>query len=147
MDLQTKTKGTVTIEDTQRFFFAHGLFGFETCTEFALIEAEYEPFFWLQSMQEPALAFLTVDPFLIRSDYELDIDDKNLGDIGITNPSDVTVLAIVTLPKDGRPVTVNLQGPLVVNKRANKGFQAVLSDPRWHTKHIIEAELQRGASC
>jgi flagellar assembly factor FliW len=148
MDVQTKTLGTVSITDKQKIFFPSGLFGFETYTEFALVEAEYHPFLWLQSLQEKTLAFLVVDPFLICHDYELDIDDASLAPIGITSPSDVCVLAVITVPSGGAPVTVNLQGPLVICKNNNTGMQVIVSDPRWTTKHnILEEVRKRGDAC
>jgi len=48
---------------------------------------------------------------LFRPDYELDIADQELKDIGIANPHDALVFAIVTIPADGSPMTANLQGP------------------------------------
>lgn len=77
---------------------------------------------------------------MFRPDYELDIDDALLADLSVENPADVVVLSLVTVPSDGSPVTANLQGPLVINKKNNKSFQAILSDNRWKTKHDIVAE-------
>lgn len=145
MEVQTKTMGTVTVDDACVLHFPKGLFGFEEFRSYALIEAEYEPFWWLQSTDEQSLAFLLVDPFLIADDYELDIDDKMLGDIGIASPADVYVWAVVTVPSDGGPVTANLQGPLVVNRKTQQALQVVLADSKWTTKHnIIKALQSRG---
>jgi flagellar assembly factor FliW len=38
-------------------------------------------------------------------------------------------------------MTANLQGPLVINRDTRTGKQAVLTDPRWKTKHDILSEL------
>jgi flagellar assembly factor FliW len=118
-----------------KLHFPEGLLGFEDYKDYELAAAEYEPFLRLTSTQDNALSFLVVDPFVLRADYETDIDDRDLAKIGVTEPADVLVLAILTVPKDSSPVTVNLQGPLIINKRTNAGFQAVLADPRWTTKH------------
>lgn len=134
--------------ERQRLFFPDGLFGFEEYTDFDFFESEYAPFFWLQSARDSSLAFLVVDPFLICTEYELDVDDSMLSKIDVGSPADVFVLAIVTVPSDGSPVTVNLQGPLVVNKANGKSLQIVLSDPAWGTKHDILAEMKkRGKLC
>ncbi|MDR1784910.1 MAG: flagellar assembly protein FliW [Spirochaetaceae bacterium] len=148
-EIQTKTQGPVTITEEQTLSFVTGLLGFEDEKEFALIPSNYEPFFWLQSLKTAALAFLVVDPFLVRKDYEVDIDDKSLEAIGVSSPADVGVLGIVTAPsRPGQGVTVNLQGPIIINKRNRKCFQAVLTDTTWTTKHEIAAELQkRSAPC
>jgi flagellar assembly factor FliW len=146
MTIETKTRGTVEIDEKQKLFFPQGLLGFEDYTGYALIESEYEPFYWLQSLQDRTLAFLVVDPFFIRKDYEADIDDCGLELIGSPAAEDLLVLAILTVPQGSGPVTVNLQGPLVANKRTNQCFQAVLSDPRWTTRHYA-AQDKQGLPC
>ena len=134
--------GTVSIDETQIVEFPHGLFGFEDYHRYAVIEAEYQPFYWLQSLDESSLAFIMVDPFLIVADYELDIDDKTLLEIGLDSPQDVILFSIVTIPADGGPVTANLQGPVVINRRNNQALQVILSDSRWTTKHNIIKALK-----
>ena len=142
MEVKTKTMGTVTIDEKQIVEFPHGLFGFEDYHRYAVIEAEYQPFYWLQSLDESSLAFIMVDPFLIVADYELDIDDKTLLEIGLDSPQDVILFSIVTIPADGGPVTANLQGPVVINRRNNQALQVILSDSRWTTKHNIIKALK-----
>ncbi|MCR5171613.1 MAG: flagellar assembly protein FliW [Treponema sp.] len=142
MEVKTKTMGTVSIDEKQIVEFPHGLFGFEDYHRYAVIEAEYQPFYWLQSLDESSLAFIMVDPFLIVADYELDIDDKTLLEIGLDSPQDVILFSIVTIPADGGPVTANLQGPVVINRRNNQALQVILSDSRWTTKHNIIKALK-----
>ncbi len=140
MEIQTKAMGQVEILEKQIIGLEQGFYGFKDFHRFALIDAPQEPFIWVQSLDKADLAFLAIDPFLFRPDYEIDIEDTLLEPLGIENPSDVLVFALVTIPPDGRPVTANLQGPLIVNKRNNKAMQAVLSDVKWKTKHDIVAE-------
>lgn len=145
MQVQTKTMGTVEVAKERIITIPAGLFGFEEYTDFALVNSEYQPLIWLQSLQDKNLAFLLIDPFFICSDYEVDVDDRVLSKIGITDPSDVIVFSIVTVPQDGSPATANLQGPLIMNRKNNKCIQAVLNDPKWTTKHnILEALRKKG---
>lgn len=137
MKLKTKTMGEVLVDEKQIVDFPSGLFGFEEYHKYAIIEAEYKPFYWLQSVDESGLAFIIVDPFLIINDYSLDIDDKTLSEIGIKSPEDVVLFSILTIPIDGTAVTANLQGPIVVNKNNNKALQVILSDSKWTTKYNI----------
>ena len=54
-------------------------------------------------------------------------------------------MAIVTVPSNGTPITANLQGPLVINKKNHQCMQAILSDNRWSTKvDIVKALNQKG---
>lgn len=139
MEVQTKAQGTVSVSEKQIINIADGLFGFEAYKKFALIDSEYAPFIWLQSIEEQSLAFLIVDPFLVCADYEADIDDETLKKLGVETPEDILLMVIITIPADNSGVTANLAGPLVINKRNNKCAQVILSDNRWVTKFRIGA--------
>lgn len=137
-----------TFFETVKIDFPNGLFGFENCKRFSLSESEYKPFYWLQSEDDKTLSFLVVDPFIFFNDYELDIDDSSLKSIDIDSPSDVVVLTIITIPGNGKKLTANLQGPLVINKINNTGMQVILSDPKWTTKHCLVAQKSKdGDEC
>jgi flagellar assembly factor FliW len=137
MKINTKFYGEIDINDKQRIMVPKGLFGFEDISEFALLEAEQPPFYYFQSIKEKDLCFILIDPFLVRPDYEADIDQDELDGIGVKSPETAVVLSIVTALSDGSPATINLQGPLIINKNTGVGCQAVINDPRWKTKHSI----------
>ncbi|MDR2701528.1 MAG: flagellar assembly protein FliW [Spirochaetaceae bacterium] len=141
MKIQTKAYGLIEIDERQKVSFPAGLFGFESVKDYVLIDAERQPFYWLQSLEAEHIAFITINPFLFRPDYELDIEDDLLKDIGITKAEDALVFSIVTIPPGG-PMTANLQGPLIINRETRIGRQGILSDSRWKTKHDILEELK-----
>jgi flagellar assembly factor FliW len=107
-----------------------------------LLDAEQEPFFWLQSIDDESIAFVLISPFLFRPDYEMNVDNEELLSIGISNPEKALIFSIVTIPADTGTMTANLQGPLVINRDNHMGIQAILSDSRWKTKHDILAEFE-----
>ena len=145
MELITKARGKIEISEDRLITIPAGLFGFEQYTKYALVDSDYEPFIWLQSCEDPNLAFLIIDPFLVCSDYETDIDDAALKKIGITKPEDIIIMTIVTVPHDGSTITANFQGPLVINKQNHQCMQAILSDNRWSTKvDIVQALNKKG---
>jgi flagellar assembly factor FliW len=141
MKVATKAYGPIDVDERQRITFPHGLLGFENLKDYVLLDAERQPFYWLQSLDAERVAFILVNPFLFRPDYELDIDDEELRDIGIDKAEDALIFSIVTVPADGAPMTANLQGPLVINREARLARQSILTDQRWKTKHDIMAEL------
>lgn len=143
MELLTKARGKIEIPEDRILTVPEGLYGFENYTKYALVDSEYEPFLWLQSCEDPNLAFLIVDPFLISSDYETDIDDDSLAKINIFKPEDIIVMTIVTVPHDGSVITANFQGPLVINKNTRECMQVILNDNRWSTKVDILAMLSQ----
>lgn len=140
MKVVTKAYGTIEVDERQKLLFPSGLFGFESLKSYVMLDAERQPFFWLQSTESAAAAFIMVSPFLFRPDYELDICDYELAEIGISSPELALVFSIITAPADG-PMTANLQGPVVINRDNRLGKQLILSDPRWRTKHDVIAEL------
>ncbi len=137
MQVKTKTMGVVEVADEQIIDLPSGLLGFSDYHKFALIDCHVKPLIWMQSLEESELAFLLVDPFIVCEDYEADIDDDDLAKIDLDDPSRVLVMAIVTIPNDGSPVTANLRGPLIINKENHLCMQAILNDARWTTKHEI----------
>jgi flagellar assembly factor FliW len=141
MRVKTKAYGDLDVDDRQLVSFPSGLLGFEQFKDYILLDARQKPFFYLQSLDVAELAFILIDPFLFRSDYSLDVSDEALGEIGVSSPTDTLVFAVVTVPGDGSPVTANLMGPVIINKRNRRGMQAVLTDPRWKVKHDIMGEL------
>ncbi|MDR2404512.1 MAG: flagellar assembly protein FliW [Spirochaetaceae bacterium] len=149
MKIATKAYGTIDVDEGQKIRFPSGLFGFESLRDYVLLDAERQPFYWLQSIDVEQVAFILVNPFLFRPDYEVDISDEELREIDISTPEKALIFSIVTIPANGDPMTANLQGPLVINRELKTGKQAVLTDPRWRTKHDIMEEMAaaRKAPC
>ena len=141
MKVATKAYGLIDVNEAQRITFPQGLLGFESFKDYVLLDAERQPFYWLQSLDVEQVAFILINPFLFRPDYEMNIDNEELLPIGIIDPNKALIFSIVTILADGSPMTANLQGPLVINRDNRLGLQAVLTDSRWKTKHDIIAEL------
>jgi flagellar assembly factor FliW len=134
--------GDTEVADDQLLAMPDGLFGFPTCTRFALLPAGRDGFFWLHSVEEPTLAFLIVDPFMYFEDYSVDIAGAIQQRLETTEASQVNVFAIVTLPGGTGDATANLQGPLVFNVATRQGFQAVIQDSEFGTRAPIPAGVQ-----
>ena len=141
MKVATKAYGSIEVNESQKITFPNGLYGFESFREYVLMDSERQPFYWLQSLDVEQVAFVLINPFLFRPDYEMNIENEDLLPIGVTDPGKALIFSIVTIPMDGSPMTANLQGPVVINRDNRLGLQAVLTDSRWKTKHDIIAEL------
>ncbi|TFG82695.1 MAG: flagellar assembly protein FliW [Spirochaetales bacterium] len=146
MRIRTKAFGELDIDDRQVIDINEGLIGFQKFKSYALLDAAQKPYFYLQSLELPELAFILVDPFLFRPDYAVDINDDLTSALHITSPDDALILVVVTVPADGGSVTANLMGPLVIGKASRKGAQVPQADPRWQTKHDVMAELAAARS-
>jgi flagellar assembly factor FliW len=105
-----------------------GLLGFEPLKEYVLLRHPgEEPFRWLQSQADPGLAFLVVSPFDVVPDYSPDVSEDDCAFLGLESPEDAALFNIVTL-RPGRPATVNLKGPIVINVRTFVAKQVVLTN-------------------
>ncbi|HEY1174267.1 MAG TPA: flagellar assembly protein FliW [Verrucomicrobiae bacterium] len=104
-----------------------GLLGFETIKEYVLLtEPGQEPFRWLQVLNDPSLAFLVVPPFDVLPDYAPQISPEDARFLGLVKPSDALLYNIVTLRNTG--ATVNLKGPIVINRYTLRGKQVVIAN-------------------
>ncbi|MDR3342969.1 MAG: flagellar assembly protein FliW [Treponema sp.] len=144
MKVATKAYGLIEVDERHKITFPRGLFGFESCKEYALLDAERQPFYWLQSMDVEGVAFIVIDPCIFRPDYEVTIDNEELQELDLPALEAALIFSIITIPADRGPMTANLQGPLIINRNTRFGKQLVLSDPRWKTKHDVMAELAAG---
>ena len=105
--------------------FPLGLLGFEQVKNYVLLtNPGEEPFMWLQMLDGTHKSFLLVSPFLVSRDYQPDIADDDVEFLGLTGPADALVVNIVTL-RGGGQATVNLKGPIVINRHTMVGKQVI----------------------
>lgn len=121
--------------------FPNGLLGFEGIKQFALVSVEDEqPFSWLQAVEDSTLAFLVIPPFPHFPDYEPDIPAEDAKALGLESPEDALLYNIVTL-RSRDTATVNLKGPLVINRRSLEGKQVVLANAaKYSVQHPLPVE-------
>lgn len=127
MIIETARFGKIEIDENKIVRFESGLLAFEDFTRFVLFDiAENSDFKWLQSVEDPRISFLLVDPFTIKPDYYVDLPDELAENLGVEAPEDVMIYTTVTVPKGGlQEATTNLVGPLVINWRNQKGKQII----------------------
>lgn len=121
--------GTLPVRRADLLAVPAGLYGFESCTSFALVAAGRDGLWWLQSTERAELAFLLADPFQFFPGHEVDVPDAELAHLDATPNSVLMALVIVTLPaRPGEPATANLRAPLVIDAARRIVRQVVLPD-------------------
>jgi flagellar assembly factor FliW len=140
--LNTKHFGEIEIDESQIITFEDGLLGFEHIKRYILIQNPDKevPFHWLQAVDDPELAFVVTIPFLFKEDYEFDIPDKVIKQLGIEKHEDVVIYSIAVVPEDIKEMTINLQGPLIIHGKNKKGKQIVLDNNAYSLKYRIFKE-------
>ncbi len=136
MEVRTTRFGVIDIAEDRVITFPKGLLGFSTHTRFCLLEpGEDACFFWLQSVDEPGLAFVVTDPSMFVPDYSVPVRPEQMVELKLNKLDDAQVFVVVN--KVDQTLTGNLQGPLVINTLTRTGEQMVLAEKKWHTRHPL----------
>ena len=136
MEVRTVRFGVIEIADDRVITFPKGILGFAGHKRFCLLEpGEDACFFWLQSVDDPALAFVVTDPAIFVPEFTVPIRPEQMQDLTLSKLEDAQVFVIVN--KIENQLTGNLQGPLVVNTLSKVGEQFVLAEKRWTTRHPL----------
>lgn len=136
MFIETSRFGVVEIDEERIVRFQEGILGFPDRERFALIQTGPDAvFFWLQSVDDPGLAFVVCDPLAFVPDYQAPVREDDLKRLGMSGVEDCQVLIIVN-KHDGQ-LTGNLLGPLVIGARSLLARQLVLADKRFSTRQPL----------
>ncbi len=143
MQVQTERYGVVEVSEADVLEFERGLFGFEHEHRYVLLEhGPKSPLRLLQSLQDPSLAFVVIEPFLICPDYTVEISEADAAAVHWWEDSGVMVLVTVGIPDDPGEMTANLKGPILVNPKRRRGVQIVLPGDRWPARYRVLDALQ-----
>ena len=146
MKIKTSRFGEMEIEVETILTFPGGLIGFPEQERFIIVRHNPEsPFFWLQAVDDPGLAFVIVDPLVFKPDYIVPIPPAVMSAMNATESSKLETFVIVTIPS-GQPdaMTANMLGPIVVNSKLRLARQLVLDEKRYSHRYPILSGSNRG---
>ncbi|WP_066683523.1 flagellar assembly protein FliW [Christensenella intestinihominis] len=127
MKIQSARFGIIEINDQSIISFDGGLPGLEGLEKYAIIRCDQtDPIQWLQSVDNQDVSIPIINPFLLKPDYEIEIDDSELDLIQTHSEEDLVVLCIMVIPDDLTKMTINLMAPLLVNIRKMIGAQIMM---------------------
>lgn len=136
MNVRTTRFGDVEIAEDRVITFPKALPGFPERKRFCLLEPNDDAcFFWLQSVEDPSLAFVVTDPGWFFPEYTVPVRAEQMEELGLKRLDDAQVFIIVN--KVDESLTGNLQGPLVINTMTRVAEQMVLADRKWTTRHVL----------
>jgi flagellar assembly factor FliW len=137
--INSRRFGQISVRPDQIIVLTPGLLGFSKFHRYVLIEHQTEsPFLWLQSLENPDLAFVVIDPGLIVPGYRPGNLEEVRRELEAEKLQDIKTLVILTIPPD-RPqeMTANLMGPVIINLKTRRGKQLIIEEPRYSHKHRI----------
>lgn len=140
--IRTTRFGDISIPKDKAIEIIGGVLGFPASSHYAMLDHEEEsPFKWLQSLDEPDVAFVVTDPMIFFPEYVVHFRKEELTGLRIENEADVVVFVILSLHGQINEMTANLQGPLIINAKNRSGRQLVLKDALYRTKHRLFPEI------
>jgi len=145
MKLKTFHFGEIEINEEDIIVFPDGILGFEDIKQYIIIpnpDSEV-PFQWLQSVDEPELAFVITSPFIFKPDYEFDLPEKVVKALEIEKPEDVMTYSLVVVPEDVKDMTMNLRGPIIINTSNRRAKQIVLDKEEYSLKYKLFDNIQQ----
>jgi flagellar assembly factor FliW len=149
--LNTKNLGTISWEPGSEIEFPRGLPGFEERRRFVAVRFTHtDPLIFLQSLEEPALSFITLPVRAVDPGYRLAVAAADLRLLGLPanrQPRvgiEVHCLAVLALRETG--TTANLLGPIVINLKNLKAVQAVAQAGGYSHQQVLSVQ-ETAAAC
>ena len=146
MKINTRVFGEVEIADEKIITFEKGIIGFPDMKHFTLLHDSEKGssvgIRYLQSIEEPEFAMPVMDPLIVKEDYNPEVSDDLLQGLGGLTEENILVLVTVTVPSDLTKMSVNLQGPVIINVEERKACQIIVEGEARPVRFPIYAILQ-----
>lgn len=138
----TSRFGEIEVDEKKIVHFKNGIPAFEEEHEFIVLPYEEEsPYYFMQSLKSPDLAFVLTIPFLFFPEYSFEIDEETIKELGINNSDQIFYYTMITIPNGSiRNMTANLVAPIVINSGTMQAKQVVLEKSNYTTKHRLFPE-------
>lgn len=134
--------GEIEYDPETTLVFPEGLIGFEDLRHFVVMPNEKEgPLFWIQSVDDPQVAFVLTDPANFYYDYLVVPDNREREKLGIEADDDCLTATVVTVPPD-RKITLNLAAPILFAPKTNRALQVVLEGTKFSPRTPLP-EIER----
>ncbi|MBA5851084.1 flagellar assembly protein FliW [Clostridium sp. cel8] len=141
MEIKTKYHGIKHYKDSDVITFKKGIPGFENLKKFIIFPVEENNLFYvLQSIEDLSIGLVLISPFNILKDYEFDLDDSKMEELGIKSYEDIIVFNTVTLNSKIENITANLKAPFVININKKIGEQIILDGSSYSIKYPLFKE-------
>ena len=118
--------GEIEYDPDNTLLFPEGLVGFEDLRKFVVMPNEKEgPLFWIQSVEDPQVAFILTDPTGFYYDYKVVPDGREREKLGIDESGDCLIVSVVSVSSE-REITLNLAAPILFAPETNRALQVIL---------------------
>lgn len=139
MKVNTTRFGEVEIAEDKILNFISPIIGYNEYSKFTIVEQENNELFqWLQSLDDPELAFPISIPSYFSIDYNFEIDDTTQEKLQLTDVADLLIYNIVTIPNSNpKGATINLLAPVLINAKTNNAMQYIITNSSYTSRHSL----------
>jgi|SRR6185312_4048035 len=142
--IKTTRFGQVQCQLEDAITFPEGILGFADLRQFVLLDDPNDEIFaWLQSCENPAVAFPVLEPELFTQNYKLALAKADLEVLKMASAEKARSFCIITIPDDPTQMSANMKAPIVFNVETKLGRQCVLQDNSLAIREPIFAKLQQ----
>ena len=114
--------------------FPIGVIGFPNLRGFVVMPNRKKgPLFWIQSTDDPDMAFVLTDPTNFFPDYAVQLEVAERRILEIDEGDECYPIVVVTVPPDMN-ITLNLSAPILFAPKTNRAIQIILEDSPYGTK-------------
>ena len=140
--INTKRFGEMEFAEESVVRVLGGLLGLGGLENYVIIRYQDDsPFYWLQSVDDPDLALVMVNPLAFKPDYAPALPPGVAEELEAGDPGELSLFVIATIPAGNpRGLTANLLGPVVVNPNRRLARQLVLDDRLYSHRHPVLAD-------
>ena len=146
MLVKTRHFGEINLEDDKILTFENGILGFEDYKNFTLLydnEGDDKPnISWFQSLDEASLAIPVINPFLVKPDYNPQVEDELLKPLGEITDDNAVILVTVTVPEEVEKISANMKAPIIINSDTRRGAQIIADNADYVVKHRFYDQLK-----
>lgn len=126
--------GEVEYDPDNLLHFPAGLIGLPNLRHFIVMPNKKEgPLFWIQSIDDPDIAFVLTDPTNFFLDYQLAPEESERNNLKIDEDDEFFILSVVTVPQDQK-LTLNLAAPILFAPKTNRAMQVILENSPYSSK-------------
>lgn len=137
MNVLTSRFGPLEVAETDVIHLTEGPVGFRSNMKYVLLaDQKVDGLYWLQSLETPDLAFALVPPGEGLENYHVDVRSGDRAALALEAGEDPEIFLILNRNEAG-VLTVNLQGPMVLNLKKRVGRQLVLTSSRHSVRHPL----------
>ncbi len=128
VEIETTRFGKIEVPDEEILSFPKGLIGFEKLKQYILLDSSKgNAIQWLQSLDDPDIAFLVSEPKKTFPFIEINYPEPSVFPSSLSAPDfeQLKLLTILHVDHEKKLLHIHIQAPLLINPLSRQGAQVI----------------------